>query len=574
MPEQKRIKIIDSNPIINWEYKLFLNPNKFLIIIIFAIIFLFVDKSYSQVENLQIAHPVYQYLERLEARGYLPSMSLNDIPLQRSQVVEALNLINRKSAKLSESEKSTLENFLLEFGIKPKNSRVLFASTSDSTQILFDGLISDDEKYIYKYKDSSHSVSFLPLASADIMTRYNDAGFDKAIIGHLGFRLYGTLGKSLGYNFRVTNGSLFSGNKDVALIDHKYSQNIKFAVLNSDVDYTESHLRYQNDWFYAGIGREVRLTGAGYKQRLIVSDNSPAFDAITLGARIKGFEYKFTHSSLISLPETYFGWETGPNIELIPKYMVTHRFSIRPEWGEVSFWENVIYSNRFYDLGYLNPLSFLKSIEHSLRDRDNSGMGLDATIRIVDGLQIKGTYFLDDVIFSNIGTGYWGNKSAFNLGLMLSLSEPIDIGIEYSRVEPYTFSHFNIQNSMTNDSYIVSSNLQPNSDKITLFGNYWWGSRYPLEISLSYQKHGKNIYDSEGNLIKNVGGSALQTRRSEDPYDGYIFLDGDVEYISSFDIKTGYEFIRGFNCQINYKLYALNSNIDHYVRFVLRFDEF
>lgn len=543
----------------------------FMLSFVFFISFL---SAHSQVENLQIAHPVYQFLERAEARGFLPNMSLNDLPLQRNQVIEALNLVNLNIDKLSNSEKKTLNDFLIEFGILPNESRVLFESTSDSIQILFSGLISRYEKFFYRYRDSSHSVSLIPLAAAEVIANSNENGNEKALLGHLGVRLFGTLGGSLGFNFQVSNGSLFSGSRDVALLDHKYAQNIKFAVLNSDIDYTESHIRYQNDWFYAGIGRESRLTGAGYKQHLVVSNNPPAFDALTIGARLKAFEYKFMHASLLSLPQTYFGWETGPNVSFVPKYMVTHRLSVRPSWGEISFWENVIYTDRFYDLGYLNPLSFLKSVEHSLRDRDNSGMGLDATVRIVDGVQVKGTYFLDDVIFSKIGAGYWGNKSAWNLGLMISPDIPLDFGVEYARIEPFTYSHFNVQNSMTHDSYIIGSYMQPNSDRVTLFGNYWWGSRYPLEFAFTYQKHGKNVYDSEGNLIKNVGGSALQTLRPGEASEGFTFLDGDVEYITSLDIKTGFEIIRGFNFQFQYKLYAINNDLNHYIRIVFRFDEF
>lgn len=534
------------------------------------VFFISIFSSYSQVENLQIAHPVYQFLERAEARGFLPNMSLNDLPLQRSQVIEALKLIKSNIDKLSNNEKSTLNDFFVEFGISPQESRVLFESSSDSKQILFSGLISPHEKFFYRYKDSLHTVSLIPLAAAELI----HTGDDKALLGHLGVRLFGTLGRSLGYNLQVTNGSLFAGSREVALLDHKYAQNIKFAVLNSDIDYTESHIRYQNDWFYAGVGRESRLTGAGYKQRLIMSNNPPAFDALTIGARLKGFEYKFMHASLLSLPQTFFGWETGSSVSFVPKYMVTHRLSVKPSWGEISFWENIIYSGRYYDLGYLNPLSFLKSVEHSLRDRDNSGMGLDATLRIIDGVQLKGTYFLDDVIFTKIGDGYWGNKSAWNLGLMISPNIPVDFGVEYTRVEPFTYSHFNVQNSMTHDSYIIGSYLQPNSDRISFFGNYWWGSRYPLEFAFTYQKHGRNIYDSEGNLIRNVGGSALQTIRPGEASDGYIFLDGDVEYISSFDVKSGFEIVRGFNFQLHYKLYAINNDLNHYVRIVFRFDEF
>ena len=83
-----------------------------------------------------------------------------------------------------------------------------------------------------------------------------------------------------------------------------------------------------------------------------------------------------------------------------------------------------------------------------------------------------------------IGKNYWGNKSAFNIGAMAALAGGFDAGIEYSRIEPYTYSHFNRQNSMTNDGFLFSTYLMPNSDKYSLFMDWWWGNRYPLELEI------------------------------------------------------------------------------------------
>lgn len=62
---------------------------------------------------------------------------------------------------------------------------------------------------------------------------------------------------------------------------------------------TESHLRIDKDWFYAVGGREVRMIGAGYGMRSIMNANALPADAVMVGARFQGFEYRASHYSLL-----------------------------------------------------------------------------------------------------------------------------------------------------------------------------------------------------------------------------------------------------------------------------------
>jgi hypothetical protein len=541
----------------------------------FAVFLFSFSNSYSQVENINIYHPVYKFLLRAETKGILEHQSLNDLPLIRSEVVSLLKIIRSNSNLFSSSDLEVLENYEKEFEISNVNNQVLISSKSDSNQILFKGLISDDEKYIFFYHDTTTFTRLKPLLSLDLFESKNEnSDIKNAFITNLGFRFSGTISNQLGYNLQVTNGYFLSGDRNIALHDSKYGQNVKFVYYNSDIDFTESHINYKNDWFNAYIGRESRLIGAGFKQRLILNDNSPAIDAITLSAKFDGFEYKFTHASLLAFTLNQGTWQTGFGITIPQKHLAIHRFALKPSWGEIGFWETIVYSDRPPDLAYLNPISFFKSLEHALRDRDNAGMGIDGTVRLFDFLQIKGTYFLDDVRFEMIGKNYWGNKSAFNIGAMAALNGGFDAGFEYSRIEPFTYSHFNRQNSMTNDGFLFSSYLMPNSDKYSLFLDWWWGSRYPLELEVSYMRHGRNVHDKEGNIIKNVGGDPLYTKNNDDLGNNTIFLDGDVLYLTSLDFKTGFELVRGFNLMGNYKLTSSNGSIDHLFRLIFRFDEF
>ena len=113
-------------------------------------------------------------------------------------------------------------------------------------------------------------------------------------------------------------------------------------------------------------------------------------------------------------------------------------------------------------------------------------MGGDLTVRPIEGLQFKGSFLLDDIIFSDIGKGYWSNKTAWNVSLMYASKFNLDFGIEYARVEPYTFTHFDTLNNYTNDRMLIGTYLNPNSDETSFFMNWWWGNRYPITFRLSY----------------------------------------------------------------------------------------
>lgn len=542
------------------------------IIVLILILALYSLNLYSQVEHISLANPVYRFLQKLENQNLFGANNLNDLPLSKGKIAELLNLAS-KNSNISENDRKTIELYLREFDNSKVVATTLMSSNTDSLNILSSEFYGDNEKFLYLYHDSSYFTAVRPLGSVDIIMLNNDNSTgNKSLIGNLGLRFSGSIDNTFGYSLQATNGILFAGDREVAAYDNRYSKNIKFIYYKDDIDFTESHINYENNWFNASVGREYRKLGAGFFNNFIISDNSPSFDALTLGAEFSNFKYKYMHASLLGFVNQVGGWETGFHITIPSKYIATHRFSVLGDWGEVSFFEHVVYSDRQIDLAYLNPISFFKSLEHSLRDRDNAGIGFDFTLK-TNIAQIKGTYFMDDVRFEKIGTGYWGNKAAWNLGIGTNLFNFIDMKIEYARVEPYTFSHFNRQNSMLNDGYLISSYLNPNSDRLSIGFDFWYASRYPISFEYSYTKHGKNIIDNEGNIVKNVGGDPYWTKRDIDS-DVVEFLDGDQEYVSNLKLTYTYEFIRGFNLNLIYNLISVNDNINHYTRLILRFDNF
>jgi hypothetical protein len=515
--------------------------------------------------------PVYDFLLRAETKGYLEHSSLSDLPLQRKEITKILNKIYTDSSA-SQRDKSIAEFYLREFNILKEENTVVFENKQYDDNIFFDDIFSNKDKYFYKYSDSSSNLELKPLVKAELFSTSSDSYDEKSsFVLQGGLRLSGTLSNSFGYFLQATNGSLLSGSRQLVVDrESSYGNNVKFAFLENDLDFTLSHVTYQNDWFYASIGREIRNLGSGIIQNVFISNASQPFEALTLGAEFETFEYKFTHGSLLATPEDS-NLTQGFNTTIHDKFLVMHRFAFRPSWGEIALWESVIYSNRSIDLAYINPLSFLKSVEHALRDRDNSMMGLDFTIRPMDDFQLKGSFLLDDIIIDEIGNGFWSNKTAWNIAGIYSFNEPIDIGVEYTRVEPYTYSHFNQANSYTTDNGLLGSIIEPNSDYISVMANYWIADKYPLTLRYIRRRHGRNVF-KDGELVQNVGGNAQQTRRPEDS-EIVEFLDGDLLNTDILQASFGYEIFRNFNAKFLYS-YESNDVRNHFYRIIFTLEDF
>ena len=191
------------------------------------------------------------------------------------------------------------------------------------------------------------------------------------------------------------------------------------------------------------------------------------------------------------------------------KYIGYHRigfnFSRHFDFG---VGELIIYGDRPIDLSYLNPFNFYKSVEHANQDRDNSMLFFDYNNNSIKGLKLFTTFLIDDMQFGQIGKGWWGNETMFNIGAYstnLYNIIPLDIHLEYLRIEPYTFRHRLIRNAFTNFGYNLGPDIQPNTGLFFSQINYRFSNRLSLTASFSYSEHGANPVMNDG-TIRNVGG--------------------------------------------------------------------
>ena len=532
-----------------------------------VLVFLLIDPSVSraQVENVPVYHPMYAFLKRMELEGVIEKYHDAILPLSRREIAEFLEIIDRRRSELTPVEQSTLDDYLVEFQFDMKGSTEGFQPFLDfSNQSFgesFNQIFTEKEKFLYTYHDSSLSLFVDGLLTVDGRKSTGDAlGDQRAEFLQFGGRIRGTIHGNIGYSLQGTNAQ-FWGSRNVLQRDKFLSQDFTLAVTDAqNFDQVDGYLRYETRPLSVQVGRERILWGNGYSDKLVVSDNARDFDAIRWDAQYKGFKYTYVHGWLLGrTSKLTFTLGSDPTLFNEPvtddKYIAAHRFEMSfPNAIDLGFQEIEIYSNRAPDLSYLNPVTFLESSQRARNERDNGLWAFDFQAHWVRGWELEGTIDFDDLAFQKWGTNDTQNKDAKQIGIMGI--DPFgvpntNVAVEYTRIEPYTFSHSRSRdNSYTNNGRMLGEHLQPNSESWFFRLENFWTSRFRTRVSFENERHGANILAPNGTLILNVGGDILQPERPQDSRQK-DFLGGNLEQTVRWKANASFElykevFLEGF----------------------------
>ena len=538
------------------------------------------SSAHRGIVQVPIGEEVYPYLRHLSVKGLINGFSEAELPITEYDVVTLLESVD--TTKLSSAERLLRRKFLRTYSREPYNAVSMFPA-QEADPLFFEGIPTDKDKYLYRWKDDStlSDLQVHGIAGLEFRDRTKPTT-SHAELGVIGGRFTGTLSGHVGYFLEATNGINF-GDPSIALEDPVISRNKTFGLFgfNAYYDFTTAELSYNNDWFTAKIAREPIAYGGSFQgDNVIVSPTVQTPDFVSLEAHVKSVRYQAVVASLLGDPKYSLtpagyqnpAWWVFSFVD--SKFLVLHDLTFLLtndlEWG---FTDMVIFSRRL-DLGYLNPFSFLKSVNNSLLDRDKSHLATHARWRVTDGFELRGQGLLDDIIFSKIGTGYWSNKWAWQIGGMWASPFGIpnlDIAFEHTRVEPFTYTSFNPQNSSSTGGEIIGTNIGPNS--MSFWGQIHWAAseKISVELDLTLIERGENYYDSAGNLklfydskgnviySGNQGADYEFSATGGDENRSFHILDGNRVNIFTLDGKISYElwrglqfFIRGYNKSVDY----------------------
>lgn len=515
--------------------------------------------AFPQAENVPVNHPVYTFLKRMEVRGILRGYSDVIIPISRKTAAKFLMEIRNKQTELTQVEGDLMREFLAEFRYDISKSMEGSVSLIDSDGPSFGSSVGEffgeKEKYLYAYSDSNLSLFVDGLLTVDARRITGDSlGNAHSEFVQLGGRIRGTIWDRLGYYIQGTNAQ-FYGSRALLEHDRTIGQAYTLGVTNAkNFDFAEGYVRYDADFLSLELGRERVLWGAGYGDRLILSDNPRVFDFIRADAHYKALSYTLLHGWILGtrseLPVT-LPFDTSYHFDepvVSDKYFAAHRLALSfPSLFTVGFQEIVIYSNRSPDLAYFNPMTLFESAQRSRDERDNMFWAFDIQTHFLKNVELQGSIDFDDINIPLWGTDSWENRYAWQAGVMIT--DPLSISntslaVEYTRVEPYTFSHGRSRdNNYTSLGRMLGVPMGPNAEGWFFKLDHYLTHRLFASFRYELQHNGQNIYDSSGRIIRNVGGNVFEPHRTTDS-NQKEFLGGDYLRTQRFRGLITYEILR------------------------------
>ncbi len=313
------------------------------------------------------------------------------------------------------------------------------------------------------YKDPNHLYSISTKDFSLGLNVYFDLRFGRDLstdqnifLNKRGIELFGSLDNKLYfYSAYEENQSNFLEYR-LPLIDNygairsrgnykPYTSSILDGVEGFDYGFATAYLGYKlSKHARLELGHSRHFIGNGIRS-LLLSDETNNYFNVRLEAKFWKVHYQSIFAELSSISARF-----NRGNQLLPKkYMVNHYLSVKPFKNmEVGIFEAIVFSreNQF-ELQYLNPVIFYRTLEHQLDSPDNVLLGVNGKWNLFKHVSLYGQFLLDEFRFNQFfsGEGWWGNKFALQLGLkyydVLGLAN-LDMQIEYNRVRPFTYTHW------------------------------------------------------------------------------------------------------------------------------------
>jgi len=493
----------------------------------------------AQPEPVNSEHPVYFFLRKASISGYLKSYDDAILPKSLNEIKSFLTELEALRSKASASFIAELDYY-----------KTIFLPEELKEPLTFGGYFtSQNPRHLYEHKGKNYDLSIDPVLGLKVhgTDLTGSSGSSAAYLRYGGMARFNYKDWFSAY-LVAWNGNTY-GSRKLNQVDNLVAQKFTFRRTGLEhFDGTEGGLFFEHDIFSASISRNREVWGENFFNKDKISATSQYFDKIKFAIKTDIFTYNYLHGWLV-MPQFIVPGNviTGDTKTRTEKYTAQNRIAFDvSNRVRIGLWQSIIYSNRSFELGYLNPFLFWESAQRSLEDLDNSLIGVDVRYLPVAGLELTGSLIFDDINFQYMVPGKFqkfNNRFSFLTGLSYipSFLENLTVSASYYFVRPYTFAHPGAGEDLAylNNSFPLGLDVKPNSDMINL--RFDWQVEPFLRFSVDYKhiRHGENEYDAAGNLVKNHGGSFFISTNSLSSEDAW-FLAGEFQNTNILELSMHY----------------------------------
>jgi len=516
-------------------------------------------------QSVDLNNRVYPFLERMQTLGLLEQTLGGIRPFSRNRVAGLLKKLNAKRGQLTAIDRRRLDNFLLDFRweLDHRQKNALVGQGRDWYSVLasFKNFKKDFRRFFkQKQPEEQNHVLLWEKENDNFYFDYEQSlTYEKRSDNVYRSASWQT------YKFRGILGERFAYRAAVSLIglrgDEEYAK--QHPILKRSwtekpeqgpvyADRSGGELAYASDYFTITFAQQEAEWGYGESGKLILSRNVEAYPYLSISKDWGWGRFIALHGKLQSfLQDTLAdGYLFYPD-----KWLAAHRLEISPlKKVTLGFNENFIYGNRYADWAYLIPFNFYRAVQHKLRDRDNATISLDFEWLPFAGSRIYGTLLLDEFMFSRLTTNWYGNKQAFQIGLVQE--DPfhlpnLSLCLEYTAIMPWVYTHKYLVNAYVSDNNSLGYWAGPNSEVWYFRLRKDWHQRLNTAFKFRQWKHGAN-YPNE-----NIGGDILEGHETllgtqTKPKSTRKFLEGILTTEKLYQGSVEYEMFNDFYLSIKY----------------------
>jgi hypothetical protein len=271
------------------------------------------------------------------------------------------------------------------------------------------------------------------------------------------------------------------------------------------------------------FGHDRNFIGNGFRS-LIWSDNARESLFLKLQTKVWKFNYTNLFTELTDLTQI-----TGSGTGIAKKYAAVHHLSLNlGKKLNIGLYESVLFArkNSGFDINYLNPIIFYRTVEHNLNSSDNVLVGLDIKYLPIKTICLYGQLILDEFVKDQLikRTGWWANKWGIQAGIkylnVLNVKN-LDLQLEYNMVRPFTYTHYNRSQNYIHYNQAIAHPLGANFKEMVAVIRYQPIYKLRFELTaIMYNKgldsstisstYGGNILRDYNNRIKETGNTIGQ----------------------------------------------------------------
>ena len=309
-----------------------------------------------------------------------------------------------------------------------------------------------------------------------------------------------------------------------------------FPLAEANITYTPSRIFD----FQLGYGRN--FIGDGYRS-LLESDGASPYPYFKINTTFWKIKYTNTYMWLkdvrtdVTVDKTYAS-----------KYMANHYLS----WNvsnklNLGFFESVVWTdtnNRGFDVNFVNPIIFYRSVEFASSSRSgNALLGFTTKYKWNNQVNLYGQFLIDEFSFGDIkaGDNSWKNKLGYQLGAKYFNAFKIKdllLQLEYNHVRPYVYSHSAVITNYGHNNQSLGHQWGGNFEELVAIGRYHKG-RFFADAKFTIGKRGIDFDTAEDSF--NYGGNIYKSYDDNRPYDSGVKIgQGNKTNIFIADIQGGY----------------------------------